>query len=59
MRIDEMYGSKFVDGVETEHSLVARGQNPSFFENAEQGANRITTDQNIAKTLKRICQERI
>lgn len=60
MRMDEIYGSRFVNGIETEHSLVARGQdNPSFFENAEQGANRITTDQNIAKVLKRICQERI
>ena len=58
MRMDEIYGSQFENGIEIEHSLVARGgANPSFFDNTDQGANRITTEQNIAKTLKRICQE--
>ena len=61
MRICEAYGSKFEAGIEIEHNvLIPRGgPNGSFFENENQGGNKITTESNISKSIKRICQETI
>ena len=59
MRMNEAYGSKFEGGIETEHSvLIPRGgPNGSFFENLNQGGNKISAESNISKSIKRTCLE--
>jgi hypothetical protein len=59
MRLCDVYGSQFENGIEVNHSLMTPkgGPNASFLENDNQGGNKISTEVNISKSLKRICQE--
>lgn len=58
MQLCEAYGTKFENGVEIDHSFCPVGNDTkSFLENENQGANRITTEDNLQKIIRKLCKE--
>lgn len=58
MRLCDLYGSNYVNGIETVHNVTGKDSiNRSFLNNENQGGTNINTESSILKTIKRLCQE--
>lgn len=60
MRLSDIYGSKFEDGIETCHTTFGTGvESITFDNNKDQGAVKIDLENGIYKNLREVCQKRI